>query len=400
MKAHRKQTRSKLIAALSVLLLSSPVASLHAAWYQSTGSAKVINGQIDKARKKAVEEAVKEALLFSGASVTSTQQVTNGLLTQDMFMVRSSGVVNEIETVNESILNGELSITLRADIFAEDRQCFTTGYQKSISVVNFNIQHQEQAQVGQLYQLGQVVSKTIFNKLHSQSTNLNVRSYTPNLILPAVEQPQSQQLKFNEIKEISRQSDSQLVLSGSLTDLSLGKANNQISQWLTGAYGIRFFEMQLSLHDGYSGELLQSFNFQSDAVWDLDPKDKINIHSRQFWLTQYGQMIDNTLDKAINELENIAQCVNSKAYVIDANSTMLRLNLGSENSVNIGDKFKVLHQANFVDQAGHTRPHFIISPYKVVVSQTYANSAVASTEDQSYLANIQIGDILMPVVHN
>jgi hypothetical protein len=95
-----------------------------------------------------------------------------------------------------------------------------------------------------------------------------------------------------------------------------------------------------------------------------------------------------------NKKENTKRA--SKAFIVDSNQSVIRLNLGRQNGVQIGDKFKILHQSHFTDQTGINRPHFVISPYKVVVSHVYKDSAVAAAENNAYLGNVQIGDFLQP----
>lgn len=369
--------------------------SLQAAWYESTGSAMVYKGQIEKARKKAIDDAIKEALLFSGASISSTQQVSNGLLTQDLFMVRSSGVVNNIEIIDEQLSNNNIKITIRADIFAEDRQCFTADYKKSIAVIPFIISHQEQAQIGGIYNIANKVSENLYQAIQSQSINLDARDYYADpIIFAQVNHNVTGQLDRGMLNELSRISDAQYILTGRLTDLSLGESQNKLSQWLGNQQTQRYFDMQIELYDGYKGEKVRSFSYQTDATWDFDLRKKVEINSRRFWQSEYGLAINNQLDKALAELDASMQCVESHGKIIEVSNTQLRFNLGRDNKIKIGDKFKVIHQASFTDKNGKIRPNFIISQYEVEVTQVYAQSAIANTPDQQLLANIQLGDIV------
>ncbi|MCU4676446.1 flagellar assembly protein FlgT [Catenovulum sp. 2E275] len=366
-----------------------------AAWYQTTGVAKIHQGDKTSARKKAVDEAIKEALLFSGASISSIQQVRNGLLTQDLFMVRSSGVVNDIEILSEDWSNSSVNVTIRADIFADERQCMTAAYRKSLAVIPFVISHQAQAQIGGIYQLGNKVSETLYQALTNQSSSLDVRDYYQSPMKFAnVQQNITGQLNRAMLDNLAQHSDVQYILTGRLTDLSIEYNDNKMTNWLTGEQAHRYFDMQIELYDAYRGEKVNTFTYQTDASWSFDTKQTVDINSRRFWQSEYGAAINSQLDKSLNEIEASMRCKSANAKVIDVADNQLRFNLGSQNGVKAGDKFKVLHQASFTDRQGKVRPNFIVSHYEVEVTQVYAHSALAQTKNNQRLENIQVGDLI------
>ncbi|EWH09936.1 lipoprotein [Catenovulum agarivorans DS-2] len=374
-------------------------ASATAAWYQASASSRVINGNIAQARQAAIEEAVKQTLLFSGASITSSQQVTNGLLTQDMFMVRSSGVVNEIELLDETIHKGELSVTVRADIFADTRQCYASDYKKAITVLPLQIRHNEHAKIGGLYQLGMVLGEQIYQKMTSHSQNVEVRDFYQNPILDTQENKKDQ-VSSNQapviLQQIARQTDSQLVISGELVDLSIGSTSNKLTQWLSNETAERFFEMRLYLHDALTGERLQQFDYFAQTMWEFDLKQRVDLTSRRFWYSAYGQIIQQSVAKAVAEIDGSLACVSAKARIIDVDAHQVRFNLGRNNNVQAGDIFTILHQASFVDKNGISRPHFIVSRHQIEVTQVYGQSAIAVSQNKELLANIQAGDVVRP----
>ncbi|MER2492035.1 flagella assembly protein FlgT [Catenovulum sediminis] len=373
--------------------------SVHAAWYQASASSKVINGQIDAARQNAIEEAVKQALLFSGASITSSQQVTNGLLTQDLFMVRASGVVNEIELVEEKIHRGQLSVTIRADIFADNRQCFTADYKKSAILLPLQIRNQNQAQIGGLYELGLTLGERIYKTMSQTATHLNLRDYYTNSILYASRGDKNQKSQIadaNILSILAEKSDVQLIITGEITDLSMGQPNNKVAQWFTGEHAERYFEMQISIFDAFSGEKIRTFEYQSEAMWEFDVRRPVDIRSRKFWQSAYGSTITQNIAKATNEIDNALACTSAQGRIVDTKDLQLRFNLGRANNVHVGDRFKILHKASFTDKAGHSRPHFIVSRHEVEVTQVYGSSSVARSVNNQLLGNIQPGDIVRP----
>jgi hypothetical protein len=112
------------LAFLSPYLLLSSI-PCNAQWYEAQGHASTDEDSVDVARTKAMENALKKALLVAGASVSSIQQVVNGLLTQDQLSIRASGSVNSIELIDELHRDNMISVTVRAYIFPQEKKCFS-----------------------------------------------------------------------------------------------------------------------------------------------------------------------------------------------------------------------------------------------------------------------------------
>jgi hypothetical protein len=159
------QTFSVVIALLLTSLTSN------AQWYEAQGHASIDIDSVDIARAKAMENALKKALLVAGASVSSVQQVVNGLLTQDQLSIRASGNVNAVELIDELHRNKMISVTIRADIIPQEKKCLAVDLKKSILLTQSHLKHREQANIGSIYQLNSAVIRQLNKKLRSQSTH-------------------------------------------------------------------------------------------------------------------------------------------------------------------------------------------------------------------------------------
>lgn len=77
-------TKHGVVKNLSVLLLGLLFSwQTSAAWFEAQGQALIANSDRTAAKQRATEEAIRQALMFAGASVQSVQTLTNGLLQQD-----------------------------------------------------------------------------------------------------------------------------------------------------------------------------------------------------------------------------------------------------------------------------------------------------------------------------
>ena len=61
-----------------ILLLCLISLPLQAAWYKTIGSAAIINNDEEYARQQAIQDALRQAMLKAGASVSSIQKLSKG----------------------------------------------------------------------------------------------------------------------------------------------------------------------------------------------------------------------------------------------------------------------------------------------------------------------------------
>ena len=106
--------------------------SVQAIWFEASGQAVINQGNKQQARQQATQEALKQVLLFSGASVSSVQKMANGLLQDDRFEIRANGDVDAIELIDEHYDGDIVTVSIRADIFPSKNQCQAADYQKSM----------------------------------------------------------------------------------------------------------------------------------------------------------------------------------------------------------------------------------------------------------------------------
>ena len=163
---YRRLFKHKLIR-LSVIALSLTIYSNTSVgqWYESQGTATIKNDDSKAAKNRAMQNALKKALLVAGASVSSVQQVVNGLLTQDEINIRASGSVNSFELISENYTDNLVTVTIRADIFPQEKKCFAADYKKSMLLTRSNLLHREQANIGNIYNIDKTLVKQLANKI-------------------------------------------------------------------------------------------------------------------------------------------------------------------------------------------------------------------------------------------
>ena len=237
--------------------------SAQSQWFEASGQAYINNNDTKLARNKAIENALKKTLLVAGASVSSVQQVVNGLLTKDEVNIKVSGIVNSFEIVNENHTDNIIEVVIRADIFPQEKQCYSTDYQKSLLLTQSHILHREQANIGSIYQLDTEVIQGLAGHLKKQSryinTNLSLKSKTEFSRLNNSGQQ-------NKIKDLSMSlaniSDNQFILYSEISDISLLPSENKSWAFWQNQYKNRNFDITVYLYDGINGELVFEKKYQ------------------------------------------------------------------------------------------------------------------------------------------
>jgi hypothetical protein len=366
----------------------------NAKWYEAQGYAPIDENSVEIARTKAMENALKKALLVAGASVSSIQQVVNGLLTQDQMSIRASGSVNSIELIDELHSNNMISVTIRADIFPQEKKCFASDFKKPILLTKSHLNQREQATIGSIYQLDSAVISQLNEKLRSQGTysasKVLLKSATAFSRLNA-------SLNEEKIKQLAMAladtTDSQYILFSEINDISFEQQrSNSWKIWQQSTYP-RNFDFTFYLYSGVNGELVWQNDYQNTAIWEFNKREKIDVNGTIFWQSNYGNMISGLLDKIVNDIDEKIMCEPSEGKILQIKGNQVLINLGRHHGVKMGDEFSLLHISNFKNDNGKHYASYNISPYKVKVTKVTKQSSTAITLDNSLLGNIQINDL-------
>lgn len=363
-------------------------------WYETQGHARTDDVSVDIARTKAMENALKKALLVSGASVSSVQQVVNGLITQDEISIRASGSVNSIELVDEIHTNNIITVTIRADIFPQEKKCFAVNFKKSLLVTRSHLIHREQANIGDIYEIDQAVMRKLNQELNLKSTFTHTSSILNNKTdFSRLNNSLSSDKISLLTQSLSDRTDSQYIMFSEITNISF--ENDSTNSWLFWQQGIyrRNFAMNIFLYNGFNGELVWQEAYQNSAPWTFTKRIKVDVNGSRFWQSNYGVMVENIVGKAIKDIDENIMCEPSRGKIIKVDGNQITINLGRDHGLKIGDQFNLLHSTEFSTNSGKSYSGFNVSPYKVKVIQLSRQTATAITPDGRLFGNIQINDL-------
>ncbi|MDO6763170.1 flagellar assembly protein T N-terminal domain-containing protein [Agarivorans sp. 1_MG-2023] len=370
----------------------------YAVWFEGEGQAKIVDGQVDKARQQAIQDALLTLMYRGGASVKSLQIVKSGVLETDELTVRTNGEVYDMKLLVETIEDDQMTVTVAADIFPLNT-CEKDSYAKTLFVGPFQLQKREHAQLGGIYRTPEEVSQRLFHRFKLKSKRVDARHLMTRQIAfdgRYANDIEPQMLKV--ARSLSSQYDVQYILFGKINDMS---SYNETSTNLLGMKSTvkqRNFQVKLYVIDGINGETILRKSYGSNREWPFDVTMKLDVTGQTFWSSDYGNLIDSYIDQAVVDVEDALYCRQSLATVVGLYNGQVVINIGQTNGVRKGDKFELVRQQYLMHLDGGLRgPIFNADDTQLTVMSVQSDRAVLATKRFSDMANIQIRDVLVAV---
>ncbi|GLS89301.1 flagella assembly protein FlgT [Psychromonas marina] len=374
--------------ALFFLLIFSSITQ--AQWFESSATAVVNDGNWEGAREDALKKAVKNALLFSGGAISSLQQVKNGVLVDNKLVLNSEGEIKALAIIKEEKGNQRLDITIKVDIQQSAASCEGSHFPKSIALTRFKLNTPEQAVDGRIFDIHQLISKTLFNQLQLSPQILNVRQFIDSPVKLGTQYQNNNQT--DTLHALATTSDSQFIVYGEINDISVQfKSKNSLSYWISDP--TRYFHLTVYLYDALQGHLVSSKQYRTQADWQYNQHEQANLQSKAFWKKDYGQAILSLLDEVNTDLTAQLQCLQPTAKVISVKSNSVQINLGKHNGLKHDSLLSLFHSSSQKDQFGIERSSINQYPSTMKVVEIGNNSALIQPVDNHPLDNIQINDV-------
>lgn len=372
---------------LPSLFLLLPLAA-HADWYQAEGSAPLSLGA-ETARQQALEQALTDALLQAGASLTTVQSVTNGALSGQQLDIAAQGELMDYVILDERRSQGQLILTLRADIWPNgDVQPQCAGrYRPGLTLSRFPLLHPEQGQVGQIFELGNAVTARLAQHL---TPNVNLMTQLPHQLTTDYQLPRSPGLRQGS-DVLAQQQQSRLLLSGVIDDISMDKGN-----WVTWRFTDmpRQFGLSITLEDSLTGERLLQQHYQTVSPWSFSKHAKVKVHEQSFWQSDYGQSAEQLLLRIARDITNAQSCMKAIGHILQQSEEGILMDLGRQAGIQPGDRFTLIHRRQL--QPGYYSE--TSSKAQFVVQQSHTDySLLAPADNEARQINITPGDMLTSV---
>jgi hypothetical protein len=376
----------RIITTVVMLLINSQPAM--AIWFEATGQAVIHNGEKEAARQQATQEAIKQALLFSGASVKSIQSLANGLLEDDRFEIRASGEVNNIELIDEIYHDDYVTVSIRADIFPQEALCTASDYKKNIVTTWYNINKRQQAAVGNLYDFGKVLAEKIQQEAQNHATYSFINHVEPYYLSP----PETD--KKSTAFTLAKKTNAQYVLFGEILEFAVETTKTSSMAFWKSDQSKRNLRLYFTMYDGISGEIVFQNTQHMSALWDFDLYQPIDSNSLQLWDSTFGLATEKVIQSVVQSIDESVSCLPAFGRVINVTGESLSINIGKHNGVKQGDQLTLFQVNQFFDAQNIPHRQFQLHPEEVVVRQVFAETAVVVSVTGAPLANIQPNDFV------
>ncbi|MDX1302384.1 flagellar assembly protein FlgT [Photobacterium sp.] len=353
---------------------------VNAAWLEVTGQAAMLESE-STARSNALEDAIYQAMLYSGADISSFSHIKPYLVSEREEYQFSGNEVRHVMVLKTQKKSGNLYVTARIDIYPSANTCHKIQYKKGVLLGQFDIVSPQHAAMGGIYQLGDDFTAMLQRQIERKSQSFVVSGITRVPIRP--EQPDAMTM-------LAEDNDAQYIINGQITDLT-----STLDQKLIRSDQVnRQFAATVQVMDGKTGEQLFQNNYREVAEWPFSRVSQVDTKSARFWQSSYGQAVQRISRNVMLDLESSLSCRTSLPEVVNVNGNTVQVNVGRIHGVTRGDQLQLWHSAGFIDQMGIPRNRMVQTDITLTVERVYEKSTELSVNQTDLAGSIQAGDLL------
>lgn len=388
----RPPCAGSLIPALFMSLLSVSFPA-EAGWYTATGRAAVIDNDVERARREAIDDAVRAALLEAGANVRIYQNYANGTLEGESVAVDSSYPVKRTTVLEEQrTLN---SVQLRVRVFIDDDtlvKCPLSAVKKTVQPLTFRFEDNlTYAGASGLEDMTVEISHLLYSRLGLSDT-LSLR---PEQRLNFLRDSHAS-LTYEEVRSLealSRRDNVQYAITGTIRSLALSDAGSSALDKLL-YKPTRRIEFTLSVFNAMTGVALLRRTYAGESDWDYDQGEFVDLRSERFLSSAYGQRLQELVAYATEDILSTLQCEPASARILSLRGDALIISIGQSSGVKEGQRFTLEHLSEVSDRQGRIYQSSQQSGAIYRVTEVYPHSARLIPDGGAQLLNVNADDVV------
>lgn len=379
---------------LFLSLFYIPFAS-YAGWYQAEGVANIGNG-IEYARQKAIENALAQIELHSGARISGKVTIQDGRIISEQLNLASEqrSEVHNVQLISEKKQGETLSVVLRAQIFSGASCETTSSVINQLAIAKLRLKNRQHASYGAIYALDKAATQQLFQQLQT-NPKLSVKliqdtiGFSPDMLHT---NPETASL----IRDLSDRTQSRYILLGYIDDLSVDEQQATPSWQLWKPQSVpRNLSLHLYLLDGLTGDLLNHAHYQSQAPWNQKRNYISDPNSQQFWRSEYGQEWHRQLLHAATDISNQLHCQPAISRIIAIHDQQYVVPLGRLDGIQSGQIAYLSRRQQFVDTLGQVSTLFETTSVKLKVTSSGPHQSLLTPVDPTVAGNIQVQDAVI-----
>jgi hypothetical protein len=392
-----------LIAAFTALpVLAIPV--------EAEGRAAIINGDLHSARKSAIQDAAQAASMQAGAYISTTQEISDGVLSLDNMAIRSLGEVRNIEVIDEWREGQMFHVRIRADVAVDDSCNGNPGLadlRKSVALTLFPLQTPTEANTGALgeiqWQLPALIAQSLNGAAGIEPYNLSRHNLVtrpdsaPTHLLP--------EGALSNALSGSTQLKAQFIVSGVIRDMSMRmpvgpREPNILADWYNRAdYAskrhLRRLVLDLFIYDGFSGELLEQRRYETAGRWTRPHEERTGFGTSVFWQQDYGQKVQALIETIRQDLRDSLSCKPFMARITRTRADEVWIDAGSLQGLKEGDRLTIYRRLTHYDEQMRAYSELIDTRVELRLERVQQDMARGRIQGDSQSHNIQRDDLVI-----
>lgn len=335
---------------------------------EAEGVAAMDAGGREKARQFAIQDAVRQAEISYAARVESGSTAGITGISRESLRVTPTTWVSNYTVLREWTDDSLLHVRIRAQIVPPDTACGSNKqasgkYKKKIAVTRFKTA--DSLQVDDITDIWNGYPLEILRRLDADSVAVPTNR-SPSLLTslrePNPDAPANQEI----IRQIAAQTGSQFVISGIILNAGVGKESirpywgwpgNESGRrfelrlpWNSIAVGVkpsaseRRIEVEIFLHDGLTGAAIARHRDAADSSGNVAVSRDKPFASAAFFATDFGQTVNQLLDKEVNAIKQELACLPFMATIVRMDGRKVYIDAGRTSLLSPGDKLMVYHR--------------------------------------------------------
>lgn len=393
---------------ISLLLVFTLPAQAH--WVEATGSSVIDHQDLVHARRAAIRDALRQASFQGALHVNGYQAMNQGQIHTDQLSISTQSSISQMEVLKEEIKNGILFITVKAQI-ENSGSCeggnYANGYKRSLAISNFYMERPQSANMGALHNASDALPREILQRMQGQDKLRALDAVRFQLYSDVGSIPTSvnDRGSLTTAIDTATRIGSQYVLTGVIRSMDL------LNPELAGERGVfeglyertryrgerfaRKLQVDLFIHDGFSGELVSSRSYATQGNWTENRTEKVGFANPRFWRTDYGSKVDNLIEQMVNDLNVQIGCQPFMARITRTDNKRLYIDAGSDAGLRPGDTLNVYRLNTFYDHTQRSFTELVPVDLTLSLERVQPNFSHGKLVTLPEMVNIQQGDLVI-----
>lgn len=335
-----------------------------AAWYEASGVA-AIDGDVAAARQAAINDAVRNALLYAGMELHSSQLVANGVLAREELSWSSHASVHDIRLLSETHSGNRLTVQIHAELRPSSSDCKKPrASRKRMKLGDVRLREAMHAQQGGLYHLGRDSQRELLRQLQRQA---------------------GQRLALSDQPDAPYRAEISIIDASMLGDF----APNW--QWWQEPPK-RALRLLLDVRHSHSGEVVLQQEYAGSAVWGFKPTETVDSSSQRYWQSAYGNLNRTLLEQMARDLNSAFACKPLYGRVTSVQGKRLWLDVGVNDGVNQGFIVNLYKTRQFLEADGSVTTVLLAEPRTLRISGVDGDRSFIELDNVADAFSYQAGD--------